>query len=77
MLHPSAFQKRIMQWKEFAVKSKNSVTSVLDEIAKRKILVGPDLSFYSDDLKNSFLVAVTEKRTKEEIDNLAEGLENV
>jgi len=28
-------------------------------------------------LRNSFLVAVTEKRTKEEIDNLAEGLKNV
>lgn len=64
-------------FKEFAVKAKNSSASVIDKMARGKLLVGPDLSSFSNDLKNSFLVAVTEKRTKEEIDNLAEGLDNV
>ena len=64
-------------FKEFAIKSKKDSSSVLDEIAGKKLLAGPDLSSCSEDLKNSFLVAVTEKGTKEEIDNLAEGLKNV
>ena len=64
-------------FKEFTIKSKKDSSSVLDEIAGKKLLAGPDLSSCSEDLKNSFLVAVTEKRTKEEIDNLAEGLKNV
>ena len=64
-------------FKEFTIKSKKDSSSVLDEIAGKKLLAGPDLSSCSEDLRNSFLVAVTEKRTKEEIDNLAEGLKNV
>jgi len=64
-------------FKEFAVKSKTDSESILDKMIKKKIIIGPDLRIFSEDLKNSFLIAVTENRTKEEIDILAEGLKDV
>jgi len=64
-------------FKEFAIKSEKDTQLVLDSMRKTKIIAGPQIGRFSQDFKNSFLIAVTENRTKEEIDALAEGLANV
>jgi glycine dehydrogenase subunit 1 len=61
-------------FKEFAVKGPGSFTDTGRRLAGRHMLVGPDLGASYPELAGSFLVAVTEKRTKAEIDGLAEGL---
>ncbi len=61
-------------FKEFAVKGPKALKDINAGLAGRKMLVGPDLGISYPELKGSFLVAVTEKRTKAEIDGLAAGL---
>ena len=62
-------------FKEFAVTSDKSFDDVNDALLKEKILGGYDLGRDNKDLENGLLVAVTEKRTKEEIDKLASAME--
>jgi len=61
-------------FKEFVVKGPGLLADVNARLAGRKMLVGPDLGKAYPELDGCFLVAVTEKRSKAEIDGLAEGL---
>jgi glycine dehydrogenase subunit 1 len=58
-------------FKEFALKLDKGVALVNKRLLKQKIIGGLDLGEYYPELKNHVLIAVTEKRTKEEIDALA------
>ncbi len=62
-------------FKEFAVSSEVSVDEVNKKLLKNKILGGYDLSKDYSEFKNSMLLCVTEKRTKQEIDKLAQVME--
>ena len=62
-------------FKEFALTSDKSVKDVNDALLKENILGGYDLGRDYSDLENGLLIAVTEKRTKEEIDKLASAME--
>ena len=64
-------------FKEFLITSKHSAKLVIDTLAKRKLLIGPSLGrFYPGEDENSFLIAVTESRTKSEMDWVVEELNN-
>lgn len=55
--------------REFAVKSLGEpVGSINDRLLKNRIIGGLELEKYYADMKNCWLTAVTEKRTKQEID---------
>lgn len=62
---------------EFVIRLPKPVEEVNKELLNHKIIGGFDLSRYYDDKENMMLVAVTELRTKEEIDKLATILEGV
>jgi len=62
-------------FKEFAIKGQSDVQKIKDKLLDEGILGGYSLATEYDAFKNSALYAVTEKRTKEEIDKLAEVLE--
>jgi glycine cleavage system P protein (glycine dehydrogenase) subunit 1 len=64
-------------FKEFALRLPKAPTSVVARLAKRHILPGVPLKTYDTTLADSLLVAVTEQRTKEEIDTLAAALAEV
>jgi len=64
-------------FKEFALKSSKSVSEINDFLLTEGIIGGLDLGRFYPELKDTFLFCVTEKRTKEEIDNLAELLRSV
>ena len=58
-------------FKEFVVRDKQSdVTSLLQHCRDNDVLAGVPLGQWYDEWDDCFLVSVTEKRTKEEIDNL-------
>ena len=57
-------------FKEFAIKTKTSSEKVLKALLEAGILGGYSLSSTDYGLENAILIAVTEKRTKEEIDKL-------
>lgn len=61
-------------FKEFVLELPKSPDRVIRALAKRKILPGLALKPWYRDLKNGLLVAVTEKRTREEIDAFASSL---
>jgi glycine dehydrogenase subunit 1 len=50
---------------------------VIGKLIEKGFAAGFPLSRYYDDMENAILIAVTEKRTKQEIDMLAEALEAV
>ncbi|UCZ54581.1 aminomethyl-transferring glycine dehydrogenase subunit GcvPA [Bacillus shivajii] len=62
---------------EFVVKLPKAVKDVNKELVKHDILGGYDLSRTYDDKENMMLIAVTELRTKEEIDHFASVLGGV
>jgi len=62
-------------FKEFVVRSAKPVERVLAACRERSILVGPALGGFLPELQDCFLVAVTEKRSKDEIDQLVDALE--
>ena len=64
-------------FKEFALRLPKAPTSVVARLAKRHILPGVPLKTYDKALADSLLVAVTEQRTKEEIDTFAAALAEV
>ncbi|EOD4668514.1 aminomethyl-transferring glycine dehydrogenase subunit GcvPA [Staphylococcus aureus] len=57
---------------EFVVKFDKPIQQVNEELVKYNIIGGFDLGVVSDDFKNHMLIAVTELRTKEEIDTFVE-----
>ncbi len=57
---------------EFVVKFDKPIQQVNEELVKYNIIGGFDLGVVSDDFKNHMLIAVTELRTKDEIDTLVE-----
>jgi glycine dehydrogenase subunit 1 len=61
-------------FREFAVKCKKPAAKVVEELAGKKILAGPDLGRFYKGMEDCLLVAVTEKNTKEQIDSLVEAL---
>ncbi len=61
-------------FKEFVVRTTKDVSAVLEHCRKQDILAGVPLARWQPDLSDCFLVAVTEKRTKQQIDALAEAL---
>ncbi len=61
-------------FKEFAVRTSRNVPQVLAHCRSRGILAGVGLGYWYDELSDTFLVAVTEKRTRQEIDELVEAL---
>lgn len=61
---------------EFVVKLDNPVSEVNEALLKHEIIGGYDLSMYYPKYQNHMLVAVTEMRSKEEIDQFVETLVN-
>lgn len=68
-VYPSPF------FKEFVVNPPFSSERIIESLAQKGVFVGPDLGRFG--MGNGFLVATTEKRSKEEINLLVEGLEEM
>jgi glycine cleavage system P protein (glycine dehydrogenase) subunit 1 len=64
-------------FKEFALRLPKSPSTVVAKLAKRRILPGVPLKTYDRALGDTLLVAVTEQRTREEIDAYAGALAEV
>ncbi|MEX2355584.1 MAG: aminomethyl-transferring glycine dehydrogenase subunit GcvPA [Thermaerobacterales bacterium] len=64
-------------FKEFVIRSKLPVPDVLAELQEQRILGGLALAPYYPDLADCFLVAVTEKRTRAELDHFVARLEAI
>jgi glycine dehydrogenase subunit 1 len=64
-------------FKEFALRLPKSPSSVVARLAKKRILPGVPLKTYDRTLADCLLVAVTEQRTREEIDAYAGALAEV
>ncbi|MGE5629962.1 MAG: aminomethyl-transferring glycine dehydrogenase subunit GcvPA [Caulobacteraceae bacterium] len=64
-------------FKEFAVAGTADSSMINKELLKHNILGGFELSKEYSELKNGLLICVTEKRTKEQIDKLAQVMEVV
>ncbi|MBI4581473.1 MAG: glycine dehydrogenase, partial [Planctomycetes bacterium] len=64
-------------FKEFVVRTSKDVRHVIAHCRGRGILAGVELGRWYSELADSFLVAVTEKRTRQEIDALVEALSQV
>ena len=62
-------------FKEFAVRTTKDVSEVLACARRRGILAGVELGPWYPELADTFLVAVTEKRTRTQIDALAAALD--
>jgi len=62
-------------FKEFTVKCPVPAAQIVDTLLDSGILAGIDLGQFYPEMKDYLLIAVTEKRTKEEIDRFAQGLE--
>lgn len=60
---------------EFVVKLSKPVKEVNRELLEQDIIGGYDLGIYEEKYANHMLVAVTEMRTKEEIETLVASLE--
>ena len=66
------------KFNEFVVRAPKSADEILSKLLSEKAIVGGlSLSRYFSDNANDFLVCVTEINTKEQIDNLVEGLKGV
>jgi glycine dehydrogenase subunit 1 len=64
-------------FKEFLVETEKPAKEVLDALLEKKIFGGVPLSMFDAKLQNHFLIAVTERRTKEELDHFADCLAKV
>ncbi|KPK63268.1 glycine dehydrogenase [candidate division WOR_3 bacterium SM23_42] len=64
-------------FKEFLVETDKPAKEILDALLKQRIFGGVPLSMFDENLQNQFLIAVTEKRTKEELDLFADRLSRV
>ena len=70
LAYPNSF------FKEFVLKIPTTYKKLSRKMEKAGVLVGPDLGNLGKKFKQHLLVCVTEKRTKEEIDWMAECLAN-
>jgi glycine dehydrogenase subunit 1 len=61
-------------FKEFVVETEKPAVEIVDRMLDQKIFAGVPLSIFDPKMANRLLVAVTEKRTKEEIDRYVDGL---
>lgn len=64
-------------FKEFAIRCPDSPKRIIDAMRKEKIFAGIDLSRFDYGIEDGLLIAVTEKRTKEEMDRYIEILKKV
>ncbi len=55
-------------FKEFVVHTDKNAREIVDKLLEYKIFAGVPLSIFDNNLQNQLLIAVTEKRTKEELD---------
>jgi glycine dehydrogenase subunit 1 len=62
-------------FKEFVVRTTKNVDGVLALCREKGILAGVPLGQWNEELSDAFLVAVTEKRTREEIDRLVDAFD--
>lgn len=63
---------------EFTVRASKNANEILEKLrTEQNIIGGLPLSWHYDDFPNDFLVCVTETNTKEQIDNLVEGLKSI
>jgi glycine dehydrogenase subunit 1 len=62
---------------EFVVKSEKPAGEILKKVEAQGMFGGIDLGRFRQEWKNQFLVAVTEKRTKEEMDTFVEILKSI
>jgi glycine dehydrogenase subunit 1 len=64
-------------FKEFVVTTRIPPSKVIEKLMLKNIYAGIDLSHFGYELKNGLLIAVTEKRTKEDMDIFVEALKDV
>jgi len=64
-------------FKEFLVETERPAQEVLDKMLEHKIFGGVPLSIFRKDMQNHILISVTEKRTKEELDNYITCLKEI
>ncbi|KPL13644.1 glycine dehydrogenase [candidate division WOR_3 bacterium SM1_77] len=64
-------------FKEFLVETEKPAKEILDALLEQKIFGGVPLSIFDEKQQNRFLIAVTEKRTKEELDIFTDCLSKV
>jgi len=69
--------KRRWFFNEFVIDLPTDAADVIGSLIEKGFAAGFPLSRYYKNMENSMLIAVTEKRTKQEIDMLAEALEAV
>ncbi len=62
-------------FKEFVVECERPAPEIVEALLEHRILAGLDLGRFYPGMDNSLLVAVTEKRTRAEIDDFVERLE--
>ncbi len=63
---------------EFTVRAPKNANEILEKLrVEKNIIGGLPLSWHYSDFPNDFLVCATETNTKEQIDNLVEGLKSV
>ncbi len=60
---------------EFVLKLPSPARAVINRLLEKRIAAGFPLARYYDGMDDCLLLAVTEKRTKEDIDRLAAALE--
>ncbi len=64
-------------FKEFTVRYRGDVAKLVQGLSSRGYLIGPDLGRFDASWSDLLLVAVTEKRTKAEMDGLLEALRSM
>jgi len=64
-------------FKEFTVNYNGDLKQLLKSLSDKGFIVGPDLGRFNEKWQGQFLLAVTEKRTKEEIDKLLDTIRKV
>ncbi len=64
-------------FKEFLVETEKPATEIMEKLLDHKIFGGVPMSLFDEKKQNQFLVAVTEKRTKEEMDLFADCLSRI
>ncbi len=64
-------------FKEFAVKTPVKADTIINHMRTKNIFAGIDLSRFDYPINNALLIAVTEKRTKAEMDRYVEVMEEI
>lgn len=64
-------------FKEFAIKTSVDTQTVIDKMREKKIFAGVNLTRFDYGLDNGLMIAVTEKRSKEEMDMYVEAMQSI